>query len=80
MSATNNLKIKQKSFIAIQKAVVDWKERKEQRLNKDSEGEEEDEENIYSVQEVIISSNDRFSMKLFLIKSEGFPYDERYNN
>lgn len=67
MSATNNLIVKQKSFIAIQKAVVDWKERKEQRLNKDSEEEEEDEENIYSVQEVIISSNDRF-----LIKSEGF--------
>ncbi|XP_018575466.1 pre-mRNA-splicing factor ISY1 homolog [Anoplophora glabripennis] len=37
--------------LAIQKAVVDWKERKGQRLNKDSEEEEEEEENIYSVQE-----------------------------
>ncbi|KAJ8920217.1 hypothetical protein NQ315_011878, partial [Exocentrus adspersus] len=37
--------------LAIQKAVADWKERKEQRLNKESDGEEEVEENIYAVQE-----------------------------
>lgn len=41
-------------IIAIQKSLTEWKAKKEKRLNKDSDGEEEDEEDIYAVVEVKI--------------------------
>lgn len=51
----NSVKKIKKLVSAIQNSIIDWKAKKEKRLNKDSDGEEEEEENIYAVIEVKFS-------------------------